>query len=130
MIYDKNDNKIAELPEAKRIYISGGITGVENWQDNFNRAEKELLELKGTFLVANPVTLSQNVEKQFARLNKTPGYADYMSYDIKVLCDCDTICMLPHWQRSNGAKLEYEIAKALDMTVLEFKLPKLKLPKQ
>ena len=122
-------HKIDGFPSSvKRIYISGPITGIENWQENFNNAEKELLELEGTFIVANSVKLSQAVEKQFAASGKTPGYADYMSYDIKILCDCDTICMLPHLRNSKGATLEYEIAKALDMTVLEFKLPKLKLP--
>lgn len=121
---------LGDVSKSKRIYISGPITGVENWQENFNLAEQELLKMDGAFFVANPVTLSQNVEKQFALQDSAPSYADYMAYDIKVLCDCDTICMLPHWQNSKGAKLEYEIAKALDMAVLEFKFPKLKLPEQ
>lgn len=121
MIYDKNKIEISKLPTStKRIYISGGITGVENWRENFNNAEKELLELKGTFVVANPVTLSQNVEKQFAAFNKTPDYADYMRKDIRELSSCDAICMLPGWKRSKGARLEYRIAKILNMHILEY----------
>lgn len=47
------------------VYISGPITGVENWQDNFLAAEKELLELSGSFCVVNPVTLAKNIEELF-----------------------------------------------------------------
>ncbi len=52
------------------IYISGPITGVENWQDNFLAAEKELLELTGHFFVVNPVTLAKKIEELFAKLKK------------------------------------------------------------
>lgn len=106
---------------TRGIYISGPITGVENWQENFNQAEEELLEMHGAFLVVNPVHLAEYVEKGFALKGDVPGYADYMRHDIKSLCDCDAICMLPNWRKSKGARLEYRIAKALDMIVLEFK---------
>lgn len=102
------------------IYISGPITGVENWQDNFLAAEKELLECTGAFFVINPVTLSKNLEQLFAKLGKTPDYTDYMRKDIKELSSCNTICMLPGWKRSKGARLEYRIAKILNMQILEF----------
>ena len=58
--------------EPLAIYISGGITGVKNWQD------------------------------------------------IKILARCNAICMLPGWKRSKGARLEYRIAKILNMQILEF----------
>ena len=102
------------------VYISGPITGVENWQDNFLAAEKELLELSGGFCVINPVTLSKNVEELFAKLEKTPDYTDYMRKDVKELSSCNAICMLPGWKRSKGARLEYRIAKILNMQILEF----------
>lgn len=102
------------------VYISGPITGVENWQENFNDAEKDLFELEGIFIVVNPVKLSQTVEKQFVKLNKTPDYTDYMRKDIKELSSCNAICMLPGWKRSKGARLEYRIAKILNMRILEY----------
>jgi len=102
------------------VYISGPITGVENWQDNFLAAEKELLELSGSFCVINPVTLAKNIEELFAKLEKTPDYTDYMRKDIKELSSCNIICMLPGWKRSKGARLEYRIAKILNMQILEF----------
>ena len=103
------------------VYISGPITGIENWQDNFLAAEKELLELTGYFFVVNPVAIAKDIEKPFAKIEKTPDYTDYMRKDIKELSSCSAICMLPGWKRSQGARLEYRIAKILNMQILEFK---------
>lgn len=102
------------------IYISGPIKGVENWQDNFLAAEKELLELPGNFFVINPVAIERDMEKLFTKIEKTPDYTDYMRKDIKELSSCNIICMLPGWKRSKGARLEYRIAKILNMQILEF----------
>ena len=49
-----------------------------------------------------------------------PGYTDYMREDIKILARCNAICMLPGWKHSKGARLEYRIAKILNMQILEF----------
>ncbi len=113
--------KNAESCLIGKVYISGPITGVENWQDNFLAAEKELLELSGDFVVVNPATLSKNLEKLFATLEKTPDYTDYMRKDIKELSYCSAICLLPGWKRSKGARMEYRIAKILNMQILEYK---------
>lgn len=102
------------------IYVSGPITGVEKWQDNFLQAEKELLELPGTFFVVNPIAIAKDIENLFAKIEKTPDYTDYMRKDIKELSSCNIICMLPDWKRSKGARLEYRIAKILNMQILEF----------
>lgn len=77
------------------VYISGPITGIENWQDNFLAAEKELLECTGAFFVINPVTLAKNLEQLFAKLGETPDYTDYMRKDIKELSSCNLfVCFL------------------------------------
>lgn len=113
-----------------KIYISGPMTNVDNWQTNFIAAEYELCGLEKPIVVVNPLRIAQRLEEEFARLDKFPEYADYMREDIKALVDCDAICLLPGWRKSRGANLECEIAKALNMTILEFKPPKLKLPEQ
>lgn len=40
-----------------------------------------------------------------------------MKEDIKALCDCDMIYLLPNWQDSKGAKMEYCIALFLNLEV-------------
>ena len=49
-----------------------------------------------------------------------PTYTEYMREDIKILARCNAICMLPGWKRSKGARLEYRIAKILNMQIMEF----------
>lgn len=39
----------------------------------------------------------------------------YLRRDIRVLADCHTIVLLPHWQCSKGARLEHHIAYELGM---------------
>lgn len=108
--------------EPLAIYISGGITGVENWQDIFMAAEQDLmLHLHARFFIFNPVNIAKDLERSFkVNIGKAPGYTDYMREDIKILARCNAICMLPGWKRSKGARLEYRIAKILNMQILEF----------
>lgn len=105
---------------AGKIYISGPITNVENWQENFIAAEKELLELKKPIAVVNPLRISERIEKDFALAGRTPSYSDYMREDIKALAECDAICLLPGWGKSKGANVEYKIALSLNLAVLEY----------
>ncbi|MDD0999295.1 DUF4406 domain-containing protein [Pseudomonas sp. TNT2022 ID1044] len=44
--------------------------------------------------------------------------ADYMAYDLTRLGLCGVIALLPGWERSEGAKLEVQIAHRLGMTVV------------
>lgn len=108
--------------EPLAIYISGGITGVKNWQDVFMAAEKDLiLHLHARLFIFNPVKISKDLERSIkVNTGKMPGYTDYMREDIKILARCNAICMLPGWKRSKGARLEYRIAKILNMQILEF----------
>lgn len=108
--------------EPLAIYISGGITGVKNWQDIFMAAEQDLmLHLHARLFIFNPVKIAKDLERSFkVNIGKMPGYTDYMREDIKILARCNAICMLPGWKRSKGARLEYRIAKILNMQILEF----------
>lgn len=108
--------------EPLAIYISGGITGVKNWQDVFMAAEQDLmLHLHARLFIFNPVKIAKDLERSIkVNTGKMPGYTDYMREDIKILAKCNAICMLPGWKRSKGARLEYRIAKILNMQILEF----------
>lgn len=89
-----------------KVYISGMVTGLPAfiYRKQFERAELKL-RLSG-YNVYNPVK-----EKDFT-------WAQFMKKDIKALCDCDAIYLLKTWRMSKGARLEYDIAKALGMEIL------------
>ncbi|MBO7583072.1 MAG: DUF4406 domain-containing protein [Treponema sp.] len=111
-------NYIGEYPV---IYISGGITGVENWQNNFMAAEEDIFQrFFAPFHIVNPVKIAKGLERDFSYKKQKPTYADYMREDIRQLTKCNAICMLPNWQKSKGAKFEHHLAKFLGMTILEY----------
>lgn len=90
-----------------KIYISGKITGIEEEaRALFAQAEEEL-RAQG-HEPTNPMALPHLHDKE---------WHSYMREDIKALCSCDAICMLPNWHNSQGAKLEYTIARALGITI-------------
>lgn len=85
---------------AKKIYISGKISGIESEASVlFERVEKELQE-KG-YETVNPMKLNHEHDK---------SWESYMKADIKALCDCDEIFMLSNWKDSKGARIEHTIA--------------------
>lgn len=101
------------------VYVSGPITGNPEWQVLFTNAENELLSFNPKIEVVNPLRLSKELEKEFSS-DFPPAYSAYMQRDIAELLKCNAICLLPGWAFSRGARLEYEIASALNMAVLEY----------
>lgn len=92
----------------KRIYISGPMTGIP--LDNYPAfiAAAETLRSQ-SYTVANPAEI---------RLDDEATWEDYLKADIKALCDCDAIALLPGWQNSKGAHLELHIAHRVGMEVM------------
>lgn len=91
----------------ERIYISGKITGLENPEEIFNKAEKILTE-QG-FEVVNPMKLNHS--------NHDKSWEEFMKVDLHSLLHCDSIYMLKNWHKSKGARLERIIAKELNMKI-------------
>lgn len=46
------------------------------------------------------------------------SWEDYMVVDLEALDKCDTIYMLPCWQRSHGARLEHAYAKYYNKRII------------
>lgn len=90
-----------------KVYISGQITGLDNFAELFEQAEKGLQYLGHE--VINPVKIEHNHDKT---------WRSYMKNDIKALCDCDAIFLLQNWSSSDGARLEYHIALRLGLQII------------
>lgn len=91
----------------KKVYISGAITGVDNYEELFKNAEDEL-KAKG-YDVVNPVTIEQNHDNT---------WNSFMRVDLKAMLDCDAIYMLSNYKTSRGANIELNLAKELDFEVI------------
>ena len=90
------------------VYISGKITGKENYKDDFLKAECWLR--LNDYKVVNPSRLID--------IFPSLDYAQLMAIDYKLIDMCDAIFMLDGWQRSKGAVAELSYAKALGKKVL------------
>ena len=100
---------VNEILHDNWIYISGPITGVEDYMDNFSAAEIRLTD-KG-WRVINPAKMGWIL----------PGDAtwdDFMRIDFMLLKGCSTIYMLPNWEKSMGARAEMAFAREHGIQVL------------
>lgn len=92
----------------KRVYLSGPISGMP--EHNFPAFHAEAAKLRAAgYEVINP-----------AELNPDPSmtWEDCMRVDIRELCTCDAIALMPGWERSKGANLELHIAHRLGLEVM------------
>lgn len=76
-----------------KVYISGPISGVEDYQKPFEEAEKKLIA-EG-LAVLNPAKLPEGLTKE-----------QYMRINFAQIEAADIVLFLPGWGNSAGAKLE------------------------
>jgi len=88
-----------------KIYIAGGITGVNDYRKIFKIAETRL-KRKG-YICMNPSVLPEGFEQD-----------DYMDICTEMLLVCDTIYMLKGWKTSLGAVMELNCAVRNNIEVI------------
>lgn len=91
------------------IYISGKITGTDDYLQRFERAEKHLNNMNITDVI-NPAKVNSYLPEL--------SYSQYIKMSLCMLEMCDTIYMLKNWENSVGAKLEWEFAKANNYKIM------------
>jgi len=92
------------------VYISGPITGMPNNNVEAFATRAKLLREQGYYVV-NPHELTEDQSGH--------DWTYYMRVDIIELCKCEMINMLPGWQKSRGANIEYGMALQLGLRVIE-----------
>ena len=92
-----------------KIYISGAITGTDDYMERFANAEKELTE--NGYSAINPAKVN-------AQLPEDTSYEEYMKMCFCMLDMCDSICMLKDWEKSCGSNRELGYAMAKDMIIM------------
>lgn len=91
-----------------RLYIAGPMTGLPEFNYPAFFAAADLLAEVGIESI-NP-----------ARTEGREGmseWRDFMRASLRDLADCDGIVLLPGWQNSRGAAMEYRIGLDLDLPV-------------
>lgn len=97
-----------ESPQV--VYISGPMRGYPEHNYPAFHAAADMLEGCG-YITVNP---AENFDGR-----KDLPLDTYMREDIRMMvAQCNAIYMLPDWQNSEGARLEYGIARALDFDLI------------
>lgn len=95
--------------DKPRIYIAGPMTGYPELNHPAFHVEAARLRAAGLDVVSPAeVTLAGK-----------PSWIDYMRADLRLMMGCSTICLLPGWRRSRGARIEYFVAKCLGFEVIQ-----------
>lgn len=93
-----------------KIYISGAITGTDDYMDRFADAEEKLK--KEGHSVINPAAVN-------SMLPADTTYEEYMEMSLTMLDMCGAIYMLKGWEKSCGANREYGYALAADKLIVQ-----------
>jgi hypothetical protein len=93
-----------------RIYLAGPMTGLPNHNfPAFDQAARRLE--KAGWEVVNPAD-------NFGGRTDLPR-ASYLRVDVALLLQCDALALLPEWEASSGAGLEYLLARELNLPVFD-----------
>ncbi|MBB2777341.1 UNVERIFIED_ORG: hypothetical protein HNP28_002664 [Comamonas terrigena] len=98
-----------------RIYVAGPMTGLQDFNyPAFHDAAARLR--KRGWHVENPA------DNPTPHVDAACSWTAYMRMGVSQLMTCSAIYLLPGWQQSKGASLEYFIAQRLGLTIYEHAL--------
>lgn len=101
--------------EKLKIYLSGAITGKENYKQEFYDAKEKILKYAENKSIAVDVI----VPCDYDYLNKTEKWEDYLKNDIKLLVDCNWLVDIENGsEKSKGVMLEKMICTALNIAII------------
>ena len=95
---------------SRRVYIAGPMTGLPEHNFPAFHAAAERLRKAG-WEVVNPA-------ENFGGRTNLPRER-YLREDVAQMVRCDAIALLPGWENSRGAKLEYLLARELGLKVID-----------
>jgi len=99
-----------------RIYVAGPYTAPTREQVDVNIArasEATAVLLRKGHYPFSPINMTAHFDELYPDIDKDT----YIKSDLKWLELCDAILLLPGWQESEGAKLEYKRAEEMGLTM-------------
>lgn len=90
-----------------KVYLSGPMTGIPEFNYPAFHATAAKLRAAG-YEVVNPAEVNPD---------SSLSWQQCLREDIKHLCDCEALALMPGWQNSQGAHLEMHIAHRLGIKI-------------
>jgi hypothetical protein len=106
-------------------YISGRMTGLPEYNYPAFFAAEEYILKNWPYTTDEPIVHNPARIDELHDLDpndRTNSREWYLTEALEMLLKCDTIVMLDGWEESAGARLEFDIAKELKMTILDQRL--------
>lgn len=106
---------------GEKVYLSGPMTGIEDFNFPAFREAADALRAKG-FDVVSPHELDESEPDDIMADDDPYGehYVTYLARDVKHVADVDALVVLPGWDKSRGAKFETYVAAGLDKPVFRY----------
>lgn len=101
------------------IYLAGPMRGIPKWNwPAFHDAARALRHSGHT--VYSPAEYDQVLGITEDTKELPPNFMRRaLKWDLSTICDyCDTIALLPGWEKSKGVAVELALAKLLGLTVI------------
>jgi len=98
---------------VKRVYISGPMTGLDNFNKAaFESAAEHLKSLGFETVSPHDVIVAEKYKR------KDDPWDQFMRADIADIMTCDSVFMIHGWVNSKGAKIERDIASMMGLEIL------------
>lgn len=91
-------------PKKKAVYIAGPITGIDDYRERFEKAEKAIADLG--FVPLSPARNPYGLTNE-----------QYMLMNVSAITVASAVYFLPGFQSSYGAQLEMQYAKYIDKPI-------------
>lgn len=103
----------------RRVYIAGPMRGLPHFNFPAFTAAAAQWRMRG-WEVVSPAELDKE-QDGFDGINyeKEPIVSVAMRRDIAAILTCTAIAFLPGWEHSVGARIEYTVAKAIGLELLD-----------
>ena len=96
------------------VYLSGPITGTEDFKDRFEFGEiKVNQKFRNTARAINPVKIAEQLPENIT-------YEAIMQICFDTINSCDIVLLMPGWEDSKGCNQEYGYAIGIGKEVVKW----------